>query len=52
VEQGVAIVGQVRVDHEAEVRQIDPAGRHVGGDADPRAAVAERLERMRALALG
>ncbi len=39
------------MDHEVEVRQVEAAGRDVGGDADPRAAVAQRLQGGGALVL-
>ena len=42
---------QVGVDDQAEVRQVEPARGHVGGDADPGAAVAQRLQRVGALLL-
>jgi hypothetical protein len=51
VEERVAVVRQVGVDHEAEVGQVDAAGRHVGGDAHARPAVAQGLEGVVALAL-
>ena len=46
------IVRQVGVDDEAEIGQVDAAGGDVGGDADPGAAVAQRLQGMAALVLG
>ena len=39
------------MDHKFEVRQVDAAGGHIGGDADARPAVAHRLKRMRPLGL-
>ena len=49
--QNFRIVRQFGVDDEVEVRQVDPARGHVGGDADARASVAQRLKRVRPLAL-
>ena len=51
VEQRFVIVRQFGVDDEAEIRQVDPAGRDVGRDADARAAVAQGLQGVVALAL-
>ena len=45
------VVRQLGVDHEAEVGEVDAARRDVGRDADPCAAVAQRLERMGAVGL-
>jgi hypothetical protein len=42
---------QLGVDDEAEIGQVEAAGGDVGGDADPGAAVAQRLQRMGALVL-
>ena len=39
------------MDHQFQPRQVDAARRHVGRDADPRPAVAQRLQRMGALGL-
>ncbi len=39
------------VDHQAERRQVDPAGGNVGRDANSRAAIAQRLQRVVALGL-
>ncbi len=39
------------MDHEADAGQIDPARGDIGGDADPRAAIAQRLQRLVALGL-
>ena len=52
VQQHLAVVGQVGVDDEAEVGQVEAARGDVGRDADPGAAVAQRLQRVGALALG
>ncbi len=51
VKQRLVVVRQVGVDDEAEIRQVDAAGRDVGGDADARASVAQRLQGVVALAL-
>ncbi len=48
----LGIVGQIRIDDETEIGQVDAARRHVGGDADPRMSIAQRLQRRRALVLG
>ena len=45
------IVRQIGVDDETEIGQIDAARRDVGGDANPRAPVAQRLQRLVALVL-
>jgi hypothetical protein len=42
VKQGGAVLRQVGVDDEVEVRQVEAACRHVGGDADPRARPSRR----------
>ncbi len=39
------------MDHEADAGQIDPARGDIGGDADPRAAIAQRLHRLIAFGL-
>ena len=52
MQQGVAVIGQFGVDDEFEARQIDAARRHVRRHADPRAAIAQGLQRMGALVLG
>jgi hypothetical protein len=39
------------VDHQPQRRQVDAASGDLRGDADPRPAVAHRLQRVRALAL-
>ena len=49
--QHLGVVGQFGMDDQAEAGQVDAARRHIGGDADPGAAVAQRLQRMIALAL-
>ena len=51
VDEDLRVLRQVGVDDEAEVGQIEPARGDVGGDADAGAAVAQRLERVVALAL-
>ena len=43
--------GSLDVDDEAEAGQVDAARGDVGGDADPGAAVAQRLQRVVALGL-
>ena len=40
------------MDDEAEIGQVEAAGGDIGGDADPGAAVAQRLQGVGALALG
>ena len=47
----LGVVRQIGVNDQAEIGQVDAARRHVGGDADAGAAVAQRLQRMGALAL-
>src|SRR5688572_11596028 len=47
----LGVAGQLDMDDEAEAGQIDAARSDVGGDADPRAAVAQRLKGVVALAL-
>ena len=49
--QGFGIARQFNVNHQAEARQIDPARGDVGGHADPRPPVTQRLQRMVAFAL-
>ena len=49
--QRLGVARQLDMDDEAEGRQVDAARGDVGGDADPRAAVAQRLERVVALGL-
>jgi hypothetical protein len=49
--QNLRIVRQFGMNDEAEIRQVDATRGHVGGDANARASVAERLERVRAFAL-
>ena len=45
VDQHLRVLGQVGVDHEAEIGQVEAAGGDVGGDADAGAAVTQRLQR-------
>ncbi len=52
VQQRVGIGRQVGMDHQLQPRQVDAARRHVGGDADPRPAVAQRLQGVAAFLLG
>ena len=40
------IVRNIGVNDEVEVRQVDAARRHVGGDADAGASIAQRLQRL------
>jgi hypothetical protein len=47
----LGVVGQFGVDDQRQARQVDAACRDVGRDADPRPAVAQRLQRRIALAL-
>ena len=49
--QHFGVVGQVGMDDQAEAGQINAARRHVGGDTDLGAAVAQRLQRVIAFAL-
>ncbi len=44
VQQHVAVVGQIGMDHQVQRRQVESARRHVGGHAHPRVAVAQRLQ--------
>ena len=50
--QHFGVVGQVGMDHQIQAGKIDAARRHVGGDADAGAAIAQGLQRMVALMLG
>ena len=52
VQQRLGVGRQVGVDDEVEVRQVDAARGDVGRDADPGAAVAQRLQGVVALGLG
>ncbi len=49
--QRLGVMGQFGVDDEAEAGQVDAARRDIGGDADPRPAVAQRLHRQVAFVL-
>jgi hypothetical protein len=51
VQQRVGIGRQIGMDHQFQPRQVDAARGHVGGDADPRPAVAQRLQRVAAFLL-
>ena len=51
VDEHLRVLRQVGVDHEAEIGQVEAARGDVGRDADARAAVAQRLQRLVALAL-
>ena len=51
VKQRRLVAGNVGVDDEAEVGQVEATGSDVGGDADLRVAIAQRLQRIIALAL-
>jgi hypothetical protein len=44
--QALGVMRQIDMDDEADMRQIDAARRDVGGDADARAPVAQRLKRL------
>ena len=48
----LGIVGQIGVNHQTEIRQIDAARCDVGGNADPCAPVAKGLKRLGAFVLG
>ncbi len=50
--QHLVVGGQVGVDDQVQVRDVDPARGDVGGHADARAAVPQRLERMSSFVLG
>ena len=47
----LSVIRKIGVNDEIEVRQIDAAGRHVGGDADASASVAQGLQRLGAFVL-
>ena len=49
--QHLGVIGQVGMDHQRQIGQVDAARRHIGGDADPGASVAQRLQRVVAFAL-
>ena len=49
--QAFRVIGQVGMDDEAEIGQVDAARGDVGGDTDARATVAQRLQRVIAFAL-
>ncbi len=49
--QHLGVVGQVGVDHQRQARQVNTAGRDVGGNADLGPPVAQGLQRMVALGL-
>jgi hypothetical protein len=51
MDQHLWAMRQICVDHEHELRQIEPARRDIGRNAHPRTAVTQRLERGVALAL-
>ena len=51
VQQRFGIRWQIGVDHQFQPRQVDPPRGHVCGDADPRAPVTQRLQRMGAFLL-
>ena len=51
VQQAGAVHRQFGVDHQTQVRQVQTACGHVGGDADAGAPVTQRLQRVGALAL-
>ena len=46
VQQRFAVRRQIGVDHQFQTRQVDAARGHIGRDADPRPAIAQRLQRM------
>ncbi|GAD55998.1 hypothetical protein MBELCI_2050 [Limimaricola cinnabarinus LL-001] len=52
VQQRLGVRGQLGVDHQFEVGQVDAARGHVGRHADPGPAVAHRLKRVGPLVLG
>ncbi len=49
--QHFGVVGQFGMNDQVQIGQVDAARRHIGGDADPRAPIAQRLQRMVALML-
>ena len=49
--QNFGVIGQIGMDDEAEIGQIDAACRHIGCDTDPGTAIAEGLQRVVAFAL-
>ena len=49
--QGFGVARHFNVNHEAKPGQIDAARGHIGGHAQPRAAVPQRLQRLVALGL-
>ncbi|MNE07874.1 hypothetical protein D3C80_1005110 [compost metagenome] len=51
MQHGGLVDRQFGVDHQAQVRQVQATRGHVGGDADAGAAIAQRLQRLVALAL-
>ena len=51
MQQGFAVPRHIGVDDEGEVRQVQPARGDIGGNADPRPAVAQRLQRLGPLGL-
>ncbi len=51
VQKCLAVRGQVGMDHQLQPRQVDATRGHVGRDADPRATVTQRLQRMHAFRL-
>ena len=51
VRERLGVLRQIGVHHQADVGQVEPARRHVGGDQHAHAPLAQRLERARALLL-
>ena len=51
VQKRLGVGGQIGMDHQIELGQVDAACRHIGGHANPRAPIAHRLQRMAALIL-
>ena len=51
MKQRLGIVGQIGVNDERERRQVQPAGRHIRRHENTRAAIAQGLQRVRALDL-
>ena len=51
MQQAFGVAGQIGVDDEAEVRQVDAAGSHICGHTDPGPPIAHGLQRMGTLAL-
>ena len=51
MQQGFAVARQIGVDHQFQPRQVKATCRDIGGDTDPGAAIAHRLQRVSAFVL-